>query len=68
MKAQRKITVHVSEELLENAQKQTGRGITATVREGLVLVAAGATYRRLRQLRGRVAIQIDLDRLREDRP
>lgn len=67
MKAERKITVHVPEELLERARKQTGSGITDTVRQGLRLVAAGETYRELRDLRGKVSIELDLSALREDR-
>jgi Arc/MetJ-type ribon-helix-helix transcriptional regulator len=65
--ADRKITVHVPEELLRDAQKQTGQGITETIRQGLKLVAAGETFRKLRDLRGKVTIKIDLDSLREDR-
>ena len=67
MKAERKITVHVPEELLDRAREQTGRGITETVRQGLRLVAAGQTYRKLRSLRGKVSIELDLPALREDR-
>ena len=67
MKAEKKITVHVPEELLKKARKQTGLGITATIQQGLKLVAAGETYRRLRELRGRVPIRVDLNALREDR-
>lgn len=67
MRADKKITVHVPEELLRKAQQETGKGITATIRQGLQLVAAGAAYERLRELRGKVSIQFDLDTLREDR-
>jgi Arc/MetJ-type ribon-helix-helix transcriptional regulator len=67
MKADKKITVHVPEELLEKARKQTGQGITATVRQGLRLVAASETYEKLQQLRGKVPISVDLQELREDR-
>ncbi len=67
MKADQKITVHVPVDLLKNAQKQTGQGITATIRQGLRLVAAGGTYRKLRELRGKAAIKIDLEALRDDR-
>ena len=67
MAADKKITVHVPAELLEEAQRETGEGITETVRQGLRLVAAREAYRRLRKLRGRVEISIDLDELREDR-
>jgi hypothetical protein len=67
MARERKITVHVPDELLDRAQKATGQGITETIRQGLRLVAAGGTSRRVSQLRGSVRFSIDLDRLREDR-
>ena len=67
MKPAHKITVHVPGDLLKQAQKSTGQGITETVRRGLQLVAAGETYRRLRELRGKVRLVIDLKALREDR-
>jgi hypothetical protein len=62
-----KITVELPRELLRKAQRTTGAGITATVRRGLELVAAGKAYEELRQLRGRVPLSIDLQTLREDR-
>lgn len=64
---QAKITVHVPQDLLAQAQKTTGRGITETVRQGLRLVAAGDTYRRVARLRGAVKFSLDMKRLREDR-
>ena len=64
---ERKITVHVPEDLLDAAQKTTGQGITETVRQGLRLVAAAETFRRLSKLRGTVRFSVDLKRLREDR-
>lgn len=67
MKAERKITVHVSDRLLAKAQKAAGAGITETVRKGLELLAAGDAYEGLRRLRGRVKFSINLDELREDR-
>lgn len=63
----RKITVEVPEELLERAVECSGEGITATVRRGLELVAAGRAYDALRSLRGKVRLNVDLERLREDR-
>ena len=39
-----KITVHVERDLLKRAREQTGKGVTATIREGLELVAAGQVY------------------------
>ena len=62
-----KITLNVPEELLEAAQRTTGQGVTETVRQGLRLVAAGETFRRLSKLRGSVKFTVDLARLRDDR-
>jgi hypothetical protein len=63
----RKITVHVPDELLKKAQQETGEGVTATVRQGLSLVAASRAYDRLRRLRGTVALAINVKELRKDR-
>jgi hypothetical protein len=63
----RKITVHVPEDLLDRAQASSGQGITETVRQGLRLVAAGEAFRRVAKLRGMVKFSVDLTRLREDR-
>lgn len=62
----RKITVHVPADLLDRAQRSTGQGITETVRQGLRLVAAGETFRRVAKLRGKVKF-VDYTLLREDR-
>ncbi len=67
MKAQKKVTVVLPDELLERAQQATGQGITPTIRRGLELVAASKTFTRLRRLRGQVRFSVDVDRLREDR-
>ena len=63
----KKITVHVPEALLEKAQRSTGQGITETIRRGLQLVAASDAYKKLRGLRGKVSITLDIETLREDR-
>lgn len=67
MKAVQKITLRVPEELLRRAQKSTGQGITETVRQGLRLLAARDAYRKLRDLRGKVKVDVDVETLREDR-
>lgn len=67
MKDAQKVTVEVPRELLARARKATGRGPTATIREGLELVAASRAYEGLRRLRGRLKLSIDLENLREDR-
>ena len=64
---ERKITVHVPDELLRRAQQSTRQGITETVRQGLRLVAAGDTFRRVAKLRGAVKFSIEPARLRQDR-
>ncbi|MGH9440644.1 MAG: hypothetical protein ACRD16_00045 [Thermoanaerobaculia bacterium] len=66
MKSAQKVTVEVPRDLLARARKATGRGPTATIREGLELVAASAAYEGIRRLRGHVKLAIDLRRLRED--
>ena len=63
----RKITVEVPEELLEKAQKHSRNGVTATVRQGLELLAAGDAYDRLGKLRGKVKFSLDLETMRRDR-
>ena len=63
-----KVTVHVDRDLLRRARKRTGKGVSATVRHGLELVAATEAYEQLRALRGKVAFSLDLADLREDRP
>lgn len=67
MRAARKVTVEVPDELLRRAQESTGAGVTATIRKGLELVAASRAYDELRGLRGRVRLSINLRELREDR-
>jgi len=67
MGTERKITVEVPEELLAEAQKASGEGITQTVRTGLQLVAASRTYARLRQLRGKVRFARSWEELKADR-
>lgn len=62
-----RIIVELPGELLRKAQQKTGTGITATIRRGLEQVVAGRAYEELRQLRGKVALSIDLEKLREDR-
>lgn len=63
----RKITVEVPEQLLKRAQKQSGEGVTGTVRQGLELLAAADAYDQLAALRGKVRFSIDLETMRNDR-
>ena len=67
MRPARKITVQLPAELIEKAQRSSGQGLTATIRRGLELVAAGRAYDDVRQLRGKVKFSIDWRKLRDDR-
>ena len=67
VKAVRKITVEVPEDLLSKAQRSTRQGVTATIRRGLELLAARKAYEDLRRLKGRVRFSIDLEQHRADR-
>jgi hypothetical protein len=67
MRAARKVTVQLPVSLLEKAQRSTGETLTATIRRGLELVAAGRAYDQLRQLKGKVSFSVDWRKLREDR-
>jgi hypothetical protein len=67
MSQQRKITVFVPEELLLSAQKETGTGVTETVREGLKKLASQRAQRELLALRGKVKFSISWEEMKEDR-
>ncbi len=67
MKAARKITVEVPEDLLDKAQEASGGGITETVRAGLRLIAASKAYDRLLQFRGKFQFSKTLAELKDDR-
>lgn len=62
-----KVTIEIPEDLLAWAQKASGKGITETVRTGLQLVAAADTYKRVRELRGKVKFSCTLAELNDDR-
>ncbi len=67
VKRARKITLEVPDDLLRRARESTGKGITATIREGLELVAAKRAHTQLRALRGKVKLSLDAVGSREDR-
>ncbi len=67
MLATRKITAHIPEPLLRKAQAATGKGITETVKEGLHMLASAKAAEKLRELRGKVPLDVDLESLRLDR-
>jgi len=63
----KKITVEIPYDLLDSAQKQTKKGITETIRQGLKLIAASRAYDNLLQARGKIKKKIDWKKLKEDR-
>jgi hypothetical protein len=67
MPPSQKITVEVPADLLEQAQKVTGEGITSTVRRGLALVAQADAYDRLREMRGKLRLSPSWRALKHDR-
>jgi hypothetical protein len=67
MSQQRKITVFVPEELLLSAQKETGTGVTETVREGLRKLASQRAQRELLAMRGKVKFSLTWQDMKEDR-
>jgi hypothetical protein len=67
MSAARKVTVLLPADLVDRAQRSSGKNLTATMCQGLKLVAAGPAYEGLRRLKGKVRFSIDLRSLREDR-
>jgi hypothetical protein len=67
MSTARKITVEVPRDLLNKAQRASGKGITQTVRTGLQLLAASQAYDRLLQSQGKVRFSRSWQELKDDR-
>jgi hypothetical protein len=60
----RKVTVNVPAETLQNATRITGKGVTATIIEGLEELQRRAKRSALRSLRGKVRLELDLETTR----
>lgn len=67
MAAVKKITVYVEEALLKEAIAASGLGLSEAVREGLRTLSRRRAGQKLRQLRGRLKLELDVAALREDR-
>ena len=63
----RKITAILPRQLLATAQEYTGAGVAETLKIALERLAREQFYARMRELRGKVKPEIDLEELREDR-
>lgn len=62
-----KVTVELPSDLLQQAQEETGDGVTATVKAGLRVLAARRAQKELLKWRGRYIFSLDLNELRKDR-
>lgn len=62
-----KVTVQLPKDLIQEAMKGSGDNLTATIRQGLQLIAAKRVYEGLRKRRGKVKFSINLKELRKDR-
>ena len=66
MNQMRKITVHVSEKDLAEAQAFTGEGVTETVRLALQRLRSIRAQQRALALRGKVKFSMTLEEMRYD--
>jgi len=60
----RKVTANIPRDILDQAQRLTGKGITLTLVEGLKALDRNSRRSALRQLRGKVGFELDLARTR----
>ena len=67
MSTVKKITTLIPLDLLQQAQKVTGEGISQTIKTALELLAKREIYRQFRSLKGTYKFKLDLKKLREDR-
>jgi hypothetical protein len=63
----RRITANLPADLLDQAMKATGRGITETLIEGLERLRRADAYRKALTLKGKIQVAVDLDTSRERR-
>jgi len=61
----RRITANLPEDLLDDAMKVTGKGITDTLVAGLRLVRRARAYEKAMALRGKIHLDVDLETSRE---
>ena len=62
--ATKKITVNMPVDTLESAMRITGKGLTATLVEGLLEITKREKRSRLQKLRGKVRFELDLEETR----
>jgi len=66
MLSAKKVTLYLPKDLLQRAQKVTGKKITPTVRQGLELLAVADACDELLTQRGKIKIRYDKKSLRAD--
>jgi hypothetical protein len=67
MRRTKRISSNLPADLLEDATRVTGKGITATLIDGLTLIRRTRAYHKARALHGKLRLEIDLDISRERR-
>ena len=60
-----RVTANLPIDLLDQATKASGKGITQTLVAGLALVRRSAAARKAKALRGRIRLDVDLEVSRE---
>lgn len=65
MNRTKRTTANLPSELLDEATRATGKGITETLIEGLKLIKRSRAVDKARALRGKLHLKIDLDVARE---
>ena len=65
MSAVKRVTVNLPRDLLAEAGRVTGRGITETIVEALGVLARRRAYSKALALHGKLDLRIDIDRSRE---
>jgi hypothetical protein len=61
----RRVTANLPSDLIEAAQRVTGRNLTETLTEGLKLVKRSEVYAKARRLKGKIQLDVDLRSSRE---
>lgn len=67
VKSTKKITVELPVQLVDQALAASGLGLTPTIRQGLQLIAATSIYEKLKSLKGKLNLSLNLKELRKDR-
>ncbi len=61
----RRITANLPDNLLRDAMRATGKGITETLIEGLERLRRASAFQKAMALKGKIRLDIDLDQSRE---